>query len=154
MLPHLTFAPVRSPGFLVIPAAILMAAAISIILRARARDFGWVCASCVVAVATSRLFGSLPGHQVSAFGSAFVVGIVTNVSARYLRIPQAIMLIPGILVLVPGSLSYESIIYIYQTDITNALSVASGAVLASTLIVAGTLLSQIIIRPMPRLRSA
>ncbi len=151
MLPAPTFAPVLSPGLLVLPAAIAMASAIAIILRARARDFGWVCSSCVVAIATSRLFGSLPGHQVAAFGSAFVVGVLTNLAARYLRIPQAVMLIPGILVLVPGSLSYESILAVFQTDVTNAVNLAVDAVLASILIVAGTLLSQLLIRPLPRL---
>lgn len=151
MLPGPTFAPVRSPGFMVLPAAVIMAVAISIILRARARDFSWVCASCVVSIATSRVFGSLPGHQVAAFGSAFIVGVIANLAARYLRIPQAVMLIPGILVLVPGSLSYESIIYVFQTDISNGLNLAVDAVLAAILIVAGTLLSQILIRPIPRL---
>jgi uncharacterized membrane protein YjjP (DUF1212 family) len=151
MLPEPNFEPVHSPGLLVLPAAVIMAVAISIILRARARDFGWVCASCVVAVVTSRIFGALPGHQVAAFGSAFIVGVLTNVASRYLRIPQAVMLIPGILVLVPGSLSYESILAIFRTDLTNAVNLGVGAVLTSILIVAGTLLSQLLIRPLPRL---
>jgi uncharacterized membrane protein YjjP (DUF1212 family) len=153
MLPTPAFAPVHSPGLLIIPAAIAMAGAIAIILRARARDFGWICASCVVAIATSRVFGALPGHEVAAFGSAFIVGVITNLAARYLRIPQAVMLIPGILVLVPGSLSYESILAVFQTDVTNAVGLAVDAVLASILIVAGTLLSQLLIRPLPRMRA-
>jgi uncharacterized membrane protein YjjB (DUF3815 family) len=56
------------------------------------------------------------------------------------------MLIPGILVLVPGSLSYESILAVFQTDITNAVNLGVDAVLASILIVAGTLLSQLAVR--------
>ena len=151
MLPAAVPAPVHVTGYLIVPTAIIMAAAISIILRAQAQDFGWVCASCIVAIATSRVFGSLPGHQVAAFGSAFVIGVLTNLTARYLRIPQAVMLIPGILVLVPGSLSYQSILAVFQTDTSNALILAVDAVLASILIVAGTLLSQIVVRPLPRL---
>jgi uncharacterized membrane protein YjjP (DUF1212 family) len=154
MLPAPSLSPVRSPGLLVLPAAVIMAAAISIILRARARDFGWVCVSCLVAIVATRIFGALPGHQVAAFGSAFVVGILTNFAARYLRIPQPVMLIPGILILVPGSLSYQSILSVFQTDLTNAVSLAVDAVLASIFIVAGTLLSQLVIRPFPRLSAA
>jgi uncharacterized membrane protein YjjB (DUF3815 family) len=151
MLSSPTSATMRPAALLVLPAALAMAAAIAIILRARARDFGWVCASCVVAIAASRIFGALPGHQVAAFGSAFVVGVITNLAARYLRIPQAVMLIPGILVLVPGSLSYESILAVFQTDVTNAVSLAVDAALAAILIVAGTLLAQLVVRPLPRL---
>jgi uncharacterized membrane protein YjjP (DUF1212 family) len=153
MLPSPAVGPMRPPGMLVVPATIAMAAGIAIILRARARDFGWICASCIVAVATSRVFNILPGHQVSAFGSAFVVGVVTNLASRYLRIPQAVMLIPGILVLVPGALSYESVLSIFETDSTNAAVFALDAVLASIFIVAGTLLSQLVIRPLPGLRA-
>jgi uncharacterized membrane protein YjjP (DUF1212 family) len=152
MFPAPIVSPMRSPGLLVLPAAVVMAVAISIILRARARDFGWVCASCVIAIATSRIFGALPGHRVAAFGSAFVVGVLANLGARYLKIPQAVMLIPGIIVLVPGALSYESILSVFQTDLTNAASLGVDAVLASIFIVAGTLLSQLVIRPLPRLR--
>jgi uncharacterized membrane protein YjjP (DUF1212 family) len=146
MLPAPTTFPMHAVGFLILPAAVLMAAAISIILRARRKDFGWVCASCVIAIATSRIFAVLPGHQVAAFGSAFIVGTIANLAARYVRVPQAVMLIPGILVLVPGSLSYESILAVFQTDITNAVNLGVDAVLASILIVAGTLLSQLAVR--------
>ncbi len=148
-------APISTPhvsGLFIVPAAIIMAAAIAIILRARAIDFGWVCISCVVAITAAKILGSLPGHQVAAFGSAFAIGILTNLSARYLNIPQAVMLIPGILVLVPGTLSYESIIYVFQTDITNAVNVGFDAVLTSILIVSGTLLSQILLRPVRQAR--
>jgi uncharacterized membrane protein YjjB (DUF3815 family) len=63
------------------------------------------------------------------------------------------MLIPGILVLVPGALSYESVLSIFETDSTNAAVFALDAVLASIFIVAGTLLSQLVIRPLPGLRA-
>jgi uncharacterized membrane protein YjjP (DUF1212 family) len=142
-----TLSPVHAPGLMVIPAALFMAAAIAVILRARFQDFGWVCASCVIAIVASRVFATLPGHQVAAFGAAFVVGVLTNLGARYWKIPQAVVLVPGILVLVPGSLSYESILYVFQNDVTNALDIAVDVGLAAILIVAGTLLSQIVVRP-------
>lgn len=145
-----TLSPVHAPGVMVLPAAVLMAVAISVILRARIQDFGWVCASCVIAIVASRVFAALPAHQVSAFGAAFVVGSVTNLGARYLHIPQAVVLVPGILVLVPGSLSYESILYVFQNDVTKAVDIGVDAGLAAILIVAGTLLSQLLIRPIPR----
>jgi uncharacterized membrane protein YjjB (DUF3815 family) len=67
-----------------------------------------------------------------------------------LRIPQAVVLVPGILVLVPGSLSYESILSVFQSDIGNAIDLAVDAGVAAILIVAGTLLAQIVIPPRAR----
>jgi uncharacterized membrane protein YjjB (DUF3815 family) len=51
---------------------------------------------------------------------------------------------------VPGSLSYESILYVFQNNVGSALDVAIDAGLAAILIVAGTLLSQILITPQRR----
>ena len=139
--------PVHAPGAWVLPAAIAMAVALAIVLHARWRDLGWICASCVVAITATRVFAGLPGHQVAAFAAAFIVGVLANLTSRYLNIPQAIILVPGIIVLVPGSLSYESILYVFQNNVANALDVAIDAGLAAILIVAGTLLSQIVITP-------
>ncbi|MGB8264841.1 MAG: threonine/serine exporter family protein [Candidatus Velthaea sp.] len=139
--------PVHAPGGWVVPAAIAMAVALAIVLHARPVDLGWICASCVIAIAATRTFAGLPGHHVSAFAAAFIVGLLANLASRYFNIPQAVILVPGIIVLVPGSLSYESIIYVYQNNVTSALDVGVDAGLAAILIVAGTLLSQILVAP-------
>jgi len=144
------FSPVHAPGAWVVPAGLAMAVALAIILHARLVDLGWICASCVVAITTSHLFASLPGHHVAAFAAAFIVGVFTNLAARYLNIPPAVILVPGIIVLVPGSLSYESILYVFQNNVGSALDIAFDAGLAAILIVAGTLLSQIVVTPRRR----
>jgi len=146
------FSPVHAPGAWVVPAALAMAVALAIMLHARIADLGWICASCVIAITATRVFATLPGHHVAAFAAAFIVGILTNLASRYLNIPQAVILVPGIIVLVPGSLSYESILYVFQNNVGSALDIAIDAGLAAILIVAGTLLSQIVVTP--RRRSA
>jgi uncharacterized membrane protein YjjP (DUF1212 family) len=128
-------------------AAVLMALGIALILHARYRDVGWIVASCVATVALARFFPVLGITQASPFATAFVIGLATNLAARYLRIPPAVVLVPGLLVLVPGSVSYESLLYVFQADSTDALSLAVRALLAAILIVAGFLTSQLIAPP-------
>jgi uncharacterized membrane protein YjjP (DUF1212 family) len=130
-------------------AVILLSLGISIELDARARDFVWVFASSFVAILTSHIFGSLPVHQVAAFASAFVCGIVANLGARFLRVPQPVMLVPALLVLVPGSLSYESVLFAFQHNVNTALTFAANAVTAAILLVAGLLLSQLVFPSSP-----
>ena len=142
--------PVHAPGPWIVPAALAMAVSLAIILHARIVDLGWICVSCVIAIAAMRIFATLPGYHVAAFTAAFVVGVLTNLASRYLNIPQAVILVPGIIVLVPGSLSYESILYVFQNNVTSALDVALDAALTAILIVAGTLLSQILVTPRRR----
>jgi uncharacterized membrane protein YjjP (DUF1212 family) len=132
------------PSHLWILAALLMAVGISIDLDSRARDFVWVFASCFVALFTSHLLGGTQVHSISAFISAFLCGIVANAGARVLRLPQALMLVPALLVLVPGSLSYESVLFAFQHNISSAFTFASNATFAAVQLVAGLLLSQLV----------
>ena len=54
------------------------------------------------------------------------------------------MLVPALLVLVPGSLSYESVLFAFQHNISSALTFASNATFAAVQLVAGLLLSQLV----------
>ena len=125
-------------------AAIFMSIGLSIDLDARVRDFVWVFAASFVALLTSHVLGTTPIHQISAFGSAFVCGVVANLGARFLRVPQPVMLVPALLVLVPGSLSYESVLFAFQQHISSALTLGANAAAAAVQLVAGLLLSQLL----------
>ena len=126
-------------------AAVLMTAGISIDLDTPLRDVVWVFASSVVALLTSHLLAGTHVHSISAFLSAFLCGIVANVGARILRIPQALMLVPALLVLVPGSLSYESVLFAFQHNISSAVTFGINATFAAVQLVAGLLLSQLVV---------
>jgi uncharacterized membrane protein YjjP (DUF1212 family) len=148
--------PTVSPGHVTLLstalAPVLMALGIALILRARYQDVGWIVASCAATIALAHAFPALGITQAGPFLTAFVIGLATTLAARYFRIPQAVVLIPALLVLVPGSLSYESLLYVFQADTTDALSLAVRALLAAILIVAGFLTSQLL-TPLPRRRS-
>ncbi len=126
-------------------ASIGMAVGMSITLDARLRDFSWVFASSFVALLTAHVLSGTSAHAVSAFLAAFICGLVANTGARFLRVPQAIMLVPALVVLVPGSLSYESVLFAFQHNIDSALIQAANTVVAAIQIVAGLLLSQIVL---------
>lgn len=147
---HVTVLP--TPWFLLALAVLAVATGIAILENARLLDYPLVLGSCVVAEVAYRLFALLPAHQVAAFGSALAVGLVATIGAKYVRVPQAVLLIPGLLILVPGALSYESILFILQSDAADAASIAVNSVVAAVEIVAGLLLAQLIVSPIHRHR--
>ena len=136
------------PGAILL-APVLMALGIALNVHARYRDLGWIVLSCVSTIALTRFFPALGITQASPFATAFTIGLGANLAARFLRIPRAVILVPALLVVVPGSLSYESLLYVFQADSTDAVSLAVRALLAAILIVAGFLTSQLIA---PRIR--
>lgn len=138
------------PWYQVALAVIGIAAAIAILENARPIDVPLVLGSCAVAEIAYRAFAALPGHQVATFGAALVVGLLTSIVARVTRVPQAVLLVPGLLILVPGSLSYESILFIVQSNTADAAGIAVNSVFAAVEIVAGLLLAQLFIAPSHR----
>jgi uncharacterized membrane protein YjjP (DUF1212 family) len=143
ILPH----PVGAIGW--IPAVVLLALGFSIALDARPRDFFWVLAASFVAILASKLAAASSLHEIGPFISALVCGVVANVGARFLRVPQPVMLVPALYVLVPGSLSYESILFAFNRNINAALPLAVNAAAAAVLLVAGLLLSQLLFPSTP-----
>jgi len=131
-------------------AVLAIGTAIAVLENARAVDYPLVLASCAIAEIAYRLFAALPGHQVATFGAALVVGLITSAGARLARLPEAVLLVPGLLILVPGSLSYESILFVLQSNTAGAASIAVNSIFAAVEIVAGLLLAQLFITPSHR----
>jgi uncharacterized membrane protein YjjP (DUF1212 family) len=138
------------PWYEIAYAVLAIGMAIAILENARPADYPLVLASCAMAEVAYRLFAALPGHQLATFGAALVVGLVTSAGARLARLPQAVLLVPGLLILVPGSLSYESILYVLQSNSAGAVAIAVNSVFAAVEIVAGLLLAQLFVMPAHR----
>lgn len=134
-----------------VAAVALLSFGLSIDLDARFRDFAWVFLASIVALGTSFAFGKVPGaHQVAPFLASLICGLVANGGARFLRVPQPVLLVPALHVLVPGSLTYESVLWVASTkNYTDAATLAINALVVAILIVAGLLLSQLIVPGAP-----
>ncbi|GAC1652867.1 MAG: threonine/serine exporter family protein [Vulcanimicrobiaceae bacterium] len=132
----------------------LMTVGLSSVLNARLKDYAWIFAACFIALLTSRILGALPGHQAAAFGAAFVSGLVSNLGARFLRVPQLVLLVPAVFVLVPGALTYESVASLFEQNFTTAAGLGVNAMIASIFIVAGLLLSQLLFATAGRIVAA
>ncbi len=141
----IVYAPV--PILLLACAVLAIGSSIAILQNARMADYPWVLGACIVAETAYRLFAALPGYQVSTFGAALAVGVAAKIAARYARVPETILLIPGLLILVPGSLSYESILYLLQSNAADGGGIAVTAIVAAVEIVSGLLLSQLFFTP-------
>ncbi len=147
-LDPIRFAPIPVPELVLAVAAI--ASAIAILLNARPPDYPWVACACVVAETAYRAFSASPAFQVATFGGALAVGVAAKLASRYARVPETILLVPGLLILVPGALSYESILYLLQSDAANGGGIAVTAIVAAVEIVSGLLLSTLFFTPVRR----
>src|SRR6185503_20245286 len=113
--------------------AALLAAGLSftVLLRARPRDVGWVLLAGVLAIEGVRLGGRLLGPQLGAFVGALLVGMAGNVYARLLHRPAAVLQVPGLIVLVPGSLGFRSLNALLERDVLSGVQTAFATTLVA-----------------------
>ncbi len=98
--------PYHVPLWTVWPAVLLLASGLSVVFKARLADAPWGVASGVLAYGVSTLVTGVWGATLGAFLGAFAVGAYANMFARWRNVPAALVTLPGIVVLVPGSKLY------------------------------------------------
>ncbi|MEM9065131.1 MAG: threonine/serine exporter family protein [Planctomycetota bacterium] len=85
------------------------------------------------------------GVELAASTGAFAVGLVANAHARIRRMPAAVAAIPGIMLLVPGSLGLRTFDALLTDDPLRGLDTAFTTLLTAAGLVAGLLLSNIVL---------
>jgi uncharacterized membrane protein YjjP (DUF1212 family) len=133
------------------PSLLIGALGFAILFRAARRDWLVVVGAVFVGYLATRwgglLSGAIPGAPFGVFLGGLLLGALANVYARYMHRPGAVVREPGIILLVPGSVGFRSVSYLFERD--TALGMDSFILLITLLIslVAGLLFGDLLISP-------
>ena len=95
----------------------------------------------------SQLVGLWVGQPFKSLVAVMLVSMVGNVYARISNNPASLMHIPGIILLVPGSMGFNSLSALYTNDTITGVQAAFEAVLVAVAISIGLLVGNLIIPP-------
>ena len=123
------------------------ATALVILFRAPAELAPWVMVAAGLSFATARLGAQLLGPELGVSVGALTVGLAGNAYARWRRRPAVVLIVPGILLLVPGSLGLKSLRFLLQDDPMTGVSLGFSTLLVGMSVVAGLLLANLVISP-------
>ncbi len=130
------------------PIALVVAAfSIAVLFQAHPRATPVIVLSCAAAFYGARLGAWLLGPALGASVGAFVVAAGSNLYARVARHPAMVPMVPGILLLVPGSLGFRSLSSLIDRDVITGIDTAFTMVLVSVSLVAGLLIANAAISP-------
>ncbi len=96
------------PTWGTLAAVALAPLAFAVLFQARVREFGWIWVASVAGLAASTL-GARVSPEVGPLLGALVVGLLAHFYARRVDRPAQVLLTPGILMLVPGSIGYRAL---------------------------------------------
>jgi len=136
--------PVGLPGWAPYVAIVLASASSVVILRADPRDAPWIVAAGVLGVLSGRLGAAKLGLELGMFVAAFGVAMASAAYERWRNRPAPVVLVPGILLLVPGSIGYLSMSSLMERNTVAGIDTAFTMVLTAVSLVAGLLIAGIV----------
>ena len=146
-----TYALTPLPGWADYPSLLLGAFGFAILFRAARRDWPVVIGAVIVGYLATRwgglISGAIPGAPFGVFLGGFLLGALANVYALVAHRPGAVIREPGIILLVPGSVGFRSVSYLFERD--TSLGMDSSILLVTLLIslVAGLLFGDLLVSP-------
>jgi uncharacterized membrane protein YjjP (DUF1212 family) len=149
LIPGVEFAdrPEALPEWMQIPGVLMSAVCLAVLFQARPRDFGWILVAAVTAMAGTLIGNQLLDAQLGGFVAALIVGIAGNSYGRYCRQSSLIFLIPGITLLVPGTVGYRSLSALLEKDVVSGVNTAFSMSLIAISLVAGLLFANVLVPP-------
>ncbi len=139
--------PVMLPAWTELIALGIAPIALAVNMRAERRFIPAIIAGCVLAFATARFGANLLGTDLGVFAGAIILGIGSNVFSRVTRRPSAIVLIPGMIMLVPGGIGFKGLSALLRGDVVSGVETIFLVAMIAIALVTGLLVANTLVPP-------
>ncbi|MCG8464924.1 MAG: threonine/serine exporter family protein [Xanthomonadales bacterium] len=139
--------PQQLPLWLVSVSLVFAAVGLAIILRVRVRQWPWVLLACALAWGSAQFGQMTLGGTLGAFVGGVLVGLYGNAYARLTNLPGSTLQLPGLLLLVPGSVGMRSMTALLGADVLTGIEVAFTAILTAVALATGMITASVILPP-------
>ncbi|NUO78572.1 threonine/serine exporter family protein [candidate division KSB1 bacterium] len=138
---------VALPAWTLWLALLIAPLAFTVLLRAQPRDAMWIVIAGILAFIGSQFGAGLLGPELGVFIGALTVSIASNLYSRLMDRPSTITLVPGILLLVPGSVGFRSLASLMDKEVIPGIETAFKMILIAVALAAGILVGKIVAPP-------
>ncbi len=128
-------------------AAVMGAGFFVVLFRARLNDWWVMLASVLCAYYSSRFGVATFGLEFGICFAAACVGVLGNLFAQFADRPAVTVVLPGLIMLVPGSIGFRSVQSFMGAETLSGVESAFRVVVIGAALVVGLLLSNAVIRP-------
>lgn len=126
--------------------------AFTVLLSGRRTDAPYIVVACAAAYLTSKFAGAAMGEELGAFLGAFVVTAGSNVFARLKRRAAMVTQVPGLLILVPGSIGFRSVTSLLGQEVEAGVATGFRVAIVGISLAAGILAGNVASRAAARVR--
>jgi uncharacterized membrane protein YjjP (DUF1212 family) len=126
--------------------------AFTVLLNGPPRDAPLIVVACAAAYLTSKFAGAAVGEELGAFLGALVVSAGSNVLAVVKRRVAMVTQVPGLLILVPGSIGFRSVTSLLGQEVETGIATAFRVAIVGISLAAGLLAGNVVTRAANRVR--
>lgn len=129
------------------PALLVAAVAFAMLFQTALRDYPLVLAAVIVGYLVTYWSGNALGTPFGVFIGGLVLSAGSNLYARWMHRPGALVREPGVLLLVPGSVGFRSVSDLLSNQIASGTHIAVLLVTLLISLVAGLLFGDLLVAP-------
>lgn len=129
---------------LTLPVTALMS---TVNFKAARSDWKWVTLAGIFGYSCSKLGTHYLGAELGMFFGGACVGAMSNIFARLQNRPSSIFQFPGIILLVPGSVGYRSLSFLFERNVVGGLDTAFTMITLAMALVVGIFFGNMLIKP-------
>ena len=144
---HIDF-PLKAPSFLKMVFALFMSSTgMVFVFQVRRIDIPWVFLATFTSFICTRVLFYNADDVSRAFLSGAVIGSGANLFSRLSTRPAMVFILPAILLLVPGSIGYRGIEFLFTSNTIEGVNALFATASIGIALVAGTYFGNLIIKP-------
>lgn len=128
-------------------ALVVAAFAFAVLFRAEVRDYPLVIAAAIGSFVATRMTGAALGSEAGIFFAGLLISAAANLYAQFANRPGAVIRVPGIILLVPGSTGFRSLSFVFERDVFHGLDAAVTVITVLISLVAGLMFGNLLIPP-------
>jgi uncharacterized membrane protein YjjP (DUF1212 family) len=136
--------PAALPAWTLAVALVAAPLGFAVLLKALPRDVPWIVATCGLGFAATRAGGVILGPELGVFAGAVVVGLAGSVYNYTRARPAAVLRVPGILLLVPGSIGFRGLTALLDKQVVPGVETAFRMITIAVALAAGLLIASVV----------
>lgn len=137
----------KIPGWVAMVTLPITALMSTVNFRAEKSDWKWMTLAGVYGYTCSKLGSHYLGTELGMFFGGACVGAMSNIFARLANRPSSIFQFPGIILLVPGSVGYRSLNFLFERNLVGGLDMGFTMITLVMALVVGIFLGNTLIKP-------
>ncbi len=135
------------PNWFVYLSIFIISFSFTVLFHAKSKDYIWILLTATIAIIGSKYAGYWLPSPFSSFLAVLAVSIVGNVFALITKKPASIMHIPGVMLLVPGSIGFKSLEAMLDNQTIDGIQTAFSALLVAVALAVGLIAGNLFVPP-------